>query len=275
MIKKIILLKDFFTLSLILSLFFILPSCDDTGVLPIFQTSYDSTLGAELNLQIKADNINYPLLNNASATQYLQGIINEIIKSPEMLYANTFHYKVEIINSNVINAFATPGGNIYVYKGLLKYLESEAELAAILAHEVAHADRRHAVQRIQKQYGISFLTNLFLPDNAGQLTIFATELLTELTFLKNSRDDEFEADKYSFKYLLSTKWYPGAGKEFFNRMLKESNTSTNIFEEFFSTHPTDSKRIEQLDNLIKSSNIGEPTEENLFKAKYATFKASI
>lgn len=271
------LLKTTQTVSFVLLfvLFFSFTSCDDNGVLPVFQPSYDMQLGKELSLQISNDTKTYPLLNNASANQYLQNIINEIIKAPEMHYAKTFTYKVEIINSDVINAFAAPGGYIYVYRGLIKYLESEAELAAILAHEIAHIDKRHAVQTIQKQYGVKFLVDLFSSDKSGEVTKFATEMLTNLAFMKNSRDNEFEADEFSFKYLCSTKWYPAAGKDFFERMLKGSQSGQNIFEEMFSTHPTDQDRIDKLNKLIQDKGIAAPNETNLFKEKYKEFKNSI
>ncbi len=256
-------------------LWFFFSSCDDTGVLPIFQPSYDMQLGKELSLQISQDTKTYPLLNNSAANQYLQTIIDEILKSPEINYSSEFAYKVQIINSNVLNAFTAPGGYIYVHRGLLKYLESEAELAAILAHEVAHADRRHAVQTIQKQYGVNFLINLFMPENTGDLTTFATEILTNLAFMKNSRENEFDADEYSFKYLCSTKWYPAAGKDFFARMLKDKKTKPTIFEEVLSTHPTDQDRIDKLNKLIKTTKIAKPSESNLFKKKYIKFKNSI
>lgn len=261
-----------------LLVFFILlfstPSCDDNGVLPIFQPTYDLELGEQLKTQISADSKNYPPYNESDANAYLQNIVNELIKAPEILYAKTFAYKVQIINSNTINAFVTPGGYIYVYTGLIKYLESEAEMAAILAHEIAHADKRHAVQAMQKQYGVSFLLDLFMPDNAGDLTKFAADMLTSLAFMKNSRNNELEADEFSFKYLHSTKkWYPAAGKDFFQRMLKQSQGGSNIFEEFFSSHPTDADRIEQLDKLIKANNIPAPTDSNLFKERYLEFKS--
>ncbi len=273
--KSFINTSSILKIPLIFLLFISFLSCDDDGVLPIFQPSYDKQLGQELSVQISNDTQNYPLLNNATANEYLQNIVDEIIKAPEIKYAKQFDYKVEIINSNVINAFAIPGGYVYVHLGLLKYLESEAELAAILAHEIAHIDKRHSVQTIQKQYGVSFLVGLFMPENASQLTTFATELLTNLAFLRNSRENEFEADEYSFYYLCSTKWYPAAGKDFFSRMLKQSKTTPNIFEEIFSTHPTDENRIEKLNKLIEAKGIGPATEANLFKERYKQFKNSI
>ncbi len=263
-----------FYLLIFFTLFFSIPACDDNGVLPIFQPSYDLKLGGQLKSQISADNVNYPPYNDESATMYLQNIVDELIKVPEIIYSGTFAYKVQIINSKTINAFVTPGGYIYVYTGLIKYLESEAEIAAILAHEIAHADRRHSVQAIQKQYGVSFLVDLFMPDNVGALTKFAADMLTSLAFMKNSRDNEFEADEFSFKYLKSSKkWYPAAGKDFFERMLKQSQGGSNIFEEFFSSHPTDSDRIDRLDKLIKSNNIPTATEESLFRERYLKFKS--
>ena len=143
-------------------------------------------------------------------------MVNQIINSPKVEYRKQFAYKVEIINDDkTVNAFCTPGGYIYVYTGLLKKLDNEAALAGVLGHEIAHAENRHSTQRMTKAYGASILTSIVLGNDAGQLEQLGANLLTGLALLKNSRDDEMEADEDSFYYLESTKWFPGGIKFFF------------------------------------------------------------
>jgi len=200
---------------------FTLNSCDDSDSISdfnLFSTSDDLELGKKIDAEITANNNEYPILNNLQATEYLQNIVNTILNSPEIKYKNTFDYKVKIINTNTINAFAVPGGSIYVYKGLIKFLDNEATMAAVIAHEIAHIERRHATKRMTKQYGVSILLSVVLGSNPSALEEIAANILTGLALLKNSRDDEYEADEYSFKYLLSTSWYPGAAKLFFDKM---------------------------------------------------------
>ncbi len=263
--------------AIVLSLFF--TACDDTGVLPIFQPSYDLELGQQTDAQIRADGATFPMLNNAAANKYLQDIVDKIVTAPEIKYEDVFVYKVEIINSDVINAFATPGGYIYVYTGLIKYIESEAEMAAVLAHEIAHADRRHSVNQMQAQMGVGVLVDMFLNNDQSKIISLATDIVTKFAFMKYGRDDETESDEYSFKYLKSTnQWYPGGGKYFFQRMVDQKaagGTGSTIIDEFLSTHPADENRVKSIEKLLKDNNTPEPTEETLGKAKYTAFKNSI
>ena len=83
--------------------------------------------------------------------------------------------QIEIINNpDVLNAFAIPGGYIYLYTGLLLYLDSEAALAGVIAHEIAHVEERHSTQRLTKYYGISILLGIALGENPSTIAEIAT-----------------------------------------------------------------------------------------------------
>ncbi|HOV92506.1 MAG TPA: M48 family metallopeptidase [Candidatus Kapabacteria bacterium] len=241
----------------------------------LFAPSDDYKLGLQLDSEIRANPAEYPMLNNAQANAYLQSIVDQIIASKQIKYRGIFAYKVQILDTNIINAFATPGGFIYVYKGLLKFADNEATIAGVLAHEIAHAERRHATQRMTKQYGISILASLVLGNNPSALEQIGANLIAGLGLLKNSRDDEYEADEYSFKYLQDTKWYPGAIKYFLEKIQSQQQSKPSDFEEILSTHPLDAKRIAQIDDLIKKANLASPTENNLFSISYQQFKNSL
>ncbi len=237
----------------------------------LFSTADDYKLGMQLDSEIKANPKEYPMLNSAEANAYLQSIVNQVIASPQIKYKGTFAYKVQILDTNIINAFATPGGFIYVYKGLLKFADNEATIAGVLAHEIAHSERRHATKRMTQQYGISILASLVLGSNPSALEQIGANLLTGLGLLKNSRDDEYEADEYSFKYLQDTKWYPGAITYFLEKIQAQQQSSPSDFEEILSTHPLDSKRIAQINEFIKKANLPAPNENNLFSQTYQQF----
>jgi len=253
-------------------------SCDDsTNPLDInlFAPSDDVQLGQQVDAEISNNPKDFPILNSPNHVQYIQDIINQIIQSPEIKYRGTFSYTVKIINTNTINAFATPGGYIYVYKGLLKFVDNEATLAGILAHEIAHAERRHSTKRMTKAYGLSLLTSILLGNNPSALEELAANLLSGLALLKNSRDDEYEADEYSFKYLLSTKWYSGGINYFFEKIQQQQKSKPSDFEELLSTHPLDQKRMDQINKFLKDNNIPPATENNLFTSRYTEFKSSL
>ncbi len=243
------------------------------GDLNLYSPSDDAQMGAQLDAEIRNMPNEYPIYNNAAATQYLQDIMNEILISDEIEYREVFNYKVTIIQSETINAFATPGGYVYFFTGMLKFLENEAMLASVMAHEIAHAERRHATQRMTKQLGLSVLLSVILGNNPAQLTEIAANLFSGLELLRNSRSDEAESDEYSFKYLLTTKWYPGAGKMFFE--LVSQGGTTGAIEELLSTHPPDEKRIASIEAMLLEHNIAPPTEANLFTQRYQQFKQTL
>lgn len=252
-------------------------SCGDDGIslpdLNVFSITDEAALGRQLDSQIVSNTIEYPIYNNASANSYVQDIVNEIIKSSAIKYRDAFPYKLRIVRDDAtVNAFAIPGGYVYVYTGLLKFIDNEATLAAVLAHEVAHCERRHATKRMTKSYSIDFLLSIALGSSPGQLEQIAGSLFTNLYLLKNSRDDEYEADEYSFKYLKTSKWYPGGLIYFFDKIGAQSDAS--FLEVLLSTHPLSADRIDKVNGYLKEANI-EPSESNVFTERYAQFKASL
>lgn len=253
-------------LILLISIFMTTSCSDDEGI-NIFSVEDDKALGQELNAQIESNRDEYPIYTTNPAADYLQGIINEIIQSPLIKYRTIFAYNIKIVYRNdIVNAFAAPGGYIYVYTGLMKFVDNEATLAGIIAHEVAHAELRHATKRMTKAYGISLLLSIVLGNNPTMLEQIGANLFTGLALMKNSRDDEYEADEYSFKYLMSTKWYPGAIKYFFDKV--KANEDKSFVELLLSTHPLSQDRWNKIDDLLKKNNIAEPNEANLFTDRY-------
>jgi predicted Zn-dependent protease len=237
----------------------------------IFPASQDIGLGSQLDREIRANPKEYPLLNDASSKQYVQNMVNTIIQAPEVQYRGKFPYTTEIIRDDkTINAFCTPGGYIYVYTGLIKMLDNEASLAGVLGHEIAHAERRHSANRMVKAYGAQMMLGIVLGNSPDRTAEVAANMFTGLALLKNSRDDESESDDYSFRYLRSTKWYPGAISYFFEKVKGQSSGGT--VERFLSTHPLPQDRLEAVAKRVQDAKIPPPTEQNLLSTPYKTFK---
>jgi predicted Zn-dependent protease len=255
----------------VIVLTFIVSACADFNIYP---PSEDIKLGKNLAAEIKKNTKEYPILNNSDVKNYVQGIVNTIIKSPIIEYRGKFAYSVEIINrDDIINAFCAPGGYIYVYTGLLKFIDNEATLSGILAHEIAHAERRHATQRISKAYGTQLLSNAVLGENKSKLEDMAANMFSGLSLLNNSREDEYEADEYSFKYLQYTPWYPGAIKFFFDKI--KSSVQDNDMKVLLSTHPLPQDRYDKVIEMLKKANVPPPNEKNTLYRKYLQFKKSL
>lgn len=259
-------------------------SCSGGGV-NLYGTDTDTQLGKQMDDQIRQNPAEYPIFKgNPSVKQYLQTMTNEIVKSDQVQYRGTFPYTVEVIQDDkTINAFCTPGGYIYVYTGLMKALDNEATLAGVLGHEIAHAERRHGTSRMTKAYGLQIITQIALGQSPSQLATIGANLFGGLALLKNSRMDEEEADVYSFKYLQSTRWYPGSIKFFFEKITGASgkapsgsqgaipNIATSV-ERLLSTHPLPQDRIDATNKRIEEAKLPSPNETNLRAQPYQQIK---
>lgn len=255
--------KNFKTWISFILVMFIFVGCAKWG-LNIFTDTDEVNLGMQLDQEIRKNPKDYPIYSgDPSVKNYIiNNIFNQILSSPEVKKRNVYKYQLELIqDDNTLNAFATPGGFVYVYTGILKYLDSEAALAGVLAHEIAHAERRHATQNLTSYYGISMLASLVLGEDPNQLAQIAANLLTGLTFLANSRAFEDEADDYSIRYLRSTRFYPGGVKFFFEKMRDDKliDTQPSKIKTFLSTHPDPIDRINTAEARLR--NFGIPIKD--------------
>jgi len=191
---------------ILLSVFFMtwLVSCDEDGGINFFTLDQDVEFGEEFHNQLLNNPEEYPILSETAypdAYNHLETIRDELLKSDDLRYAEEFSWDVYIIeNDDVLNAFCVPGGKMYFYTGIIKFLDNEAEFAGVMAHEMAHADRRHSTEIMTKQYGFSMLLSALLGDDPSTLAQIAADLAQGLGSLAFSRDHEYEADEYAVRY---------------------------------------------------------------------------
>jgi predicted Zn-dependent protease len=226
-----------------------------TGI-NLFSEQDEVQLGEQFDKEIHENPKEYPIYKgNPAVKNYIQSrIFDEILQSPEVQKETVYDYKLEIIdNDSTLNAFAVPGGYVYLYTGLIKYLDSEAALAGVLAHEIAHVERRHATQRITNAYGLQLLASLALGNNPSQISAMVANLFSGLTLLANSRSAEDESDKYAIIYLSSTRYYPGGVKFFFERLRDDGKVSSSGggIQTFLSTHPDPIDRINTTEQRLR------------------------
>jgi predicted Zn-dependent protease len=247
----------------------------------IFSVNQDIELGKEMDNQIKSDPVAYPPLNgHEDLKAYVSGVGKSVVNGTELIkYKNVFPYQFTVINDTIVNAFCAPGGYIYVYTGLIKFIDNEATLAGILAHEIAHAENRHTTKRITSYYGVSFALNIVLGSNPNSIAEIMSNLFTGLGFLANSRSDEKEADEYSIKYLASGgKYYPGAIKYFFYKIQDEqrrAGQNPGAIDRLLSTHPLNQDRIENVYAKLKEYNINADSTKGLYINEYQFEKAKL
>lgn len=217
--------------------------CEDGDGFTLLSLDQDIELGQQLKAEIASDPATYPVLDPtqyADAYSHIYRMRDAVLNSGQVKYRNEFAWEVYLIgDDNTLNAFCAPGGYIYVYTGLIKYLDSEDQLTGVMGHEIAHADRRHSSKQITKAYGLSFVVDLLLGENQGALTDMAQGLVG----LAFSRSDESEADEYSVKYLCPTNYNAAGAASFFEKIDADGQSSTFAF---LSTHPSPDKRVENI-----------------------------
>lgn len=264
--------KLLFYLSIIFSCTIV--SCKEN--LTVFSINDEKKLGLQVSEEISSNPSEYPILSrsgNEKAYKYVEDIMNAILESKEINHKNDFDWELTIIDKDVLNAFASPGGKLFFYTGFLKYAKSEAELAGVMAHEIAHSDRRHSTNSMTKSLGVSVLLQVALGKDPGTLASLVGALAQNGASLQFSRKHEYEADEYSVRYLnsiRSTKAYdPTSIIDFFDHMKQDSIGSPSGRFEFLRTHPYDDNRKENVMKVWKK--LGSPTGQK-FESEYAQFK---
>ena len=209
--------------------------------------------GRVMDSTIRANPDEYPILNESQypgAYAYMNDMMDDILESEKIKYGDEFDWEITIIDKDVMNAFAVPGGKLYFYTGIMKYLDDAASLAGVLGHEIAHADLRHSTSTMTDVYGFTILVSLLINDDSSMLSQIAGELATGAASLKFSRDHEYDADRYSMYYLSTTKFEPRGIGNFFVKLRAEGETASTF--EFLSTHPDDDKRVDTVEELWES-----------------------
>ncbi|MBN1117112.1 MAG: M48 family metalloprotease [Bacteroidales bacterium] len=250
-------------------------SCGDknTGFV-IMPRSQEILLGEQLDSTIKANPEDYPILPDtgiySSAYDYLEGMMNSILTNSYQSFNDKWEWKVTIINEDVMNAFAAPGGKLYFYTGLMKYLDNGANLAGVLAHEMAHVELRHSAKQMQAAYGMNFAASILFGTEKSQLETIVGDIAAGLAALQFSRGDEYQADEFSVKYLSGTSYHPKGIAGFFEQL--NADGKTNESWEVLSSHPSDDNRLANIEEVWEG--LGSP-DGDYFEADYNNFKTML
>lgn len=241
---------------------------------PVFGPEQDVELGKQVVQSIEEQGQDGPVLSREAypeAYEYMDWIVSALVQSPDIEYRDLFRYgEVRIIhNDEILNAFCTPGGFIYVYTGLIHYLEAEDHLAGVLGHEIAHAERRHSSMRIQRKYGSDRLFELIvLTTPISVRDAWALSIVNDLTTLSYSRDQEAESDAWSVRYLKGSGYACDATAGFFEKLTAAGDHSEP--PAFLSDHPSSESRVRDIhaeaERLGCSTELGDQSKWRRFQA---------
>jgi predicted Zn-dependent protease len=208
----------------------------------LFSVQQDVQAGRQAASQVERQ---MPMLRDAQVTNYVNAIVRRLAAQaggPE------FEYQAKVVNSTEINAFALPGGYIYVNRGLISAARNEAELAGVLAHEIAHVAERHGTEQATKAYGAQAGVGLLAQVLGGRdrrlglgEQIIGT-LGVNAAFMKFSRNAEHEADQVGAQIMARAGYDPMAMATFFDLLQAQKRSNPNAVATFFSSHPPASDR---------------------------------
>lgn len=211
----------------------------------LFTVEQDIALGAQVAHEIDSNTREYPVLDSVqykTVYQYLYKVRDKILNTGKVDFKDDFQWRLRIIHDDsTMNAFCTPGGYIYIYTGILKFLDSEAEFAGVLGHEMGHADMRHSTRQMTSMFGVQVLLDVLAGDRAA-----LKQVTGALVGLKFSRKHETEADERSVVYLCPTEYAADSGAGFFEKIQALGGVGQ---PEFLSTHPDPGNRIEHFHSL--------------------------
>ncbi len=159
----------------------------------------------------------------------------------EKIPDNPYTFEVAVVKSDVVNAFALPGGYVVVFTGLMKKAESGEEVAGVLSHELNHVLQRHGLERIVKQLGLAAVVTIVLGDQQGLIGLMK-QVGVELLTLKFGREQETEADVTGLRLLHRAKIDPAGMIRFFDRLSEQDKERVEIL----STHPMSESRAARL-----------------------------
>lgn len=212
------------------------------------------TIGLQARSKMAAQ---YGGLYPDSAVQaYINQVGERVVRQSDASKTN-YPFQFHLLsNPQTINAFALPGGQVFITVGLLRRLNSEAQLAGVLGHEVGHVVARHGAEHLAKQQLGAALVNAVgiaasdSPEQARQAATIA-QAVNQLVSLKYGREDELESDQLGFRFMTEAGYNPQGILELMQILASARQGGQS--PEFFSTHPNPGNRLEQLRNLITQS----------------------
>src|SRR5262249_22106921 len=180
--------------------------------------------------------------------EYVNRVEQNIVRNSD----SKVPFTTKVVESDEVNAFALPGGFLYVNTGLILAADQEAELAGVLAHETAHVAARHGAETASKEQAVNFasIPLIFLGGAAGMGARQAAGLAIPLSFLKFTRSQEAEADYLGAQYMYKAGYDPSSLLSFFEKLQAKEKAKPGTMSTLFTDHPPTSARIAAIKHEI-------------------------
>ncbi len=214
----------------------------------------ENQIGLQVKQQLEQQqHVKY--LQDPQVDAYVQGIAGKILALAKRDRPDVT-WQVHVIDDpKTVNAFATPGGFLYVYSGLLLAADDESEVAGVLGHESGHVVARHSARSMVDAFGLEAVTSLALGQNPSLLSKVATGIAGQGVMLAHSRSEEAEADTYGVRYASAAGFDPHGIGDFFKKLLAQEGKQPGILK-YLSDHPATPERIAAVNQYIADHHLG-------------------
>ena len=238
---------------LVLSCAVAVAACATPGIAKaLVSDDQEAQLGAQVKQELDKQGTKY--IQDPEIVNYVKGVAQKIFVSADKDRPGVKWQVFVIDDPKQVNAFATPGGYLYVYTGLLMAADNEAQLAGVWGHESGHVVARHSAQQMVNQMGMQTVIEVALGQNPNQLAQLASTLAAKGALLAYSREDETQADEYGARYSAQAGYDPHGIIQFFEK-LKAMEGNQPAFAKYLSDHPATADRITHLQQYIKEKGL--------------------
>lgn len=236
-------------------------------------TQQEVEMGQQYATQI---NQQLPIVQDPEANRYINLLGDSIARLTSR--TDIPDWRFFIVDSKEVNAFAVPGGFIYVNRGLIERTQRMDQLAGVLGHEIGHVVKRHSIKQMQQQQGANMGVTLacvltrVCDSQAGQAAI---QVGGTALFAKFSRSDENEADAEGIQNVIRAGIHPNGIPEMFQILMNERASNPSGVEGWFATHPLEEDRIQSTRGMISQINPAVLRSLSMDSQRYQQFKARL
>jgi predicted Zn-dependent protease len=189
-------------------------------------------MGAQFAAQLE-DELEF--VNDAEVVGYVDRLGQSLARASKR---SNIPYKFHVVKDDDVNAFAVPGGYLYVNRGLIEAADNESELAGVIGHEIGHVVGRHSARQMSQQYGLQMIAGVALGQNPGMLAQMTAGLLANGAMMRYSRDMESEADALGVDELYAAGYDPNGIATFFDKLeAMHGGSGGGAVAKYFSSHP--------------------------------------
>lgn len=223
-----------------------LAGCAAVSELNLVSTEQEVAMGAEFAAEVERE---MKMLDDPVVEAYIDSLGQILARNSDR---TDIAYRFRVVDTDEVNAFALPGGFLYVNRGLITTAENESELAGVIAHEVGHVVGKHSAKMLTRHYGIAMIAQIALGEDPGLVKSLVANIAATGALMKYSRDAEREADRFGVDEMHRSGLDPNGLATFFEKLHAMHEREPSSFEKFFSTHPPTAERISDTRSYIAS-----------------------